>query len=369
MPRVIVDFERLKNPHCGLGQFALRLGRCLPEQADRSVKLCYFVPQSQANSFAGLNVDIQYVRPWRREALLGPVRPLVSLAMRERADVWHVTHQQSKYLPVDSRVPVLLTIHDLNFLHGARPQKVARELKRIQQLVDRASIVTTISKFTAGEVREHLQLRGKPLHVIYNGALVDRAPAVEPAWLPTGKFLFTIGDIAPSKNFAVLVDLVRQLPEHRLVIAGNHSSGYAQEIIARVAREGLTDRVLLPGRISDGERAWLYEHCEALVFPSLAEGFGLPVVEAMTHGKPVFVARSTSLPEIAGPLGFFWDDFAPAAMADVFRRGMQVFSSDADYPAKLQAHAQQFTWHRAAADYLRLYQQLAAGTAKLRSSA
>ncbi len=359
MAHVTIDLERLKTPHCGLGQYSLHLGRALAQQAGDELQLRLFLPPGQAALFAGLPVEFDFVRSWRREALMRPLRPLLAALPRPRVDLWHTTHQQAKYLPLDARTPVLLTIHDLNFLREGRPAKVVRELRSVQRLVDRAVAVTTISQFVAGEVHEHLNLRGKPLHVIYNGAFAGpREAAIRPAWLPEGPFLFTIGDITPKKNFHVLVDFLARIADYRLVIAGRKGHAYAGEIEALARERQLSDRVLLPGPISDAERAWLYEHCEALVFPSKTEGFGLPVIEAMSLGRPVFVSHATSLPEVAGPLGFYWHDYSPEHMADVFHAGLQTFAADPDYSRKLKAYASRFTWDRAAAGYLQVYRDL-----------
>ncbi len=370
MHRITVDFERLKTPHCGLGQYSLHLGRWLAKLAGDDLRLRYFLPRAQADLFAGQDVSFDYVRPWRREAWMRPLRGVLALTQREWVDLWHVTHQHSKYLPVDPRVPVLLTIHDLNCLHGARPSKVARELKRVQRLVDRATAITTISQFVASEVREHLDLRGKPLHVVYNGAFVGgQEGAVRPAWLPAGKFLFTIGDIAPKKNFHVLVDFLASAPGYQLVIAGNKQNTYAAGIESHAGDRQLADRILMPGPISDSDRAWLYANCEALVFPSKAEGFGLPVIEAMSLGRPVFVSHATSLPEVAGPLGFYWRDYSPQHMAEVFHAGMETFARDANYSAKLKAYAAQFTWQRSAEGYLAVYREVLASLQQKRNAA
>jgi glycosyltransferase involved in cell wall biosynthesis len=116
----------------------------------------------------------------------------------------------------------------------------------------------------------------------------------------------------------------------------------------------------MPGEISDAHRTWLYENCDALLFPSLSEGFGLPVVEAMAHGKPVFMSDRTSLPEVGGSLGFYWKDFSPAHMLQVFQTGMATFRQDPEYARKLSAHAKSFSWQHTAAEYLKLYAELLA---------
>ena len=93
------------------------------------------------------------------------------------------------------------------------------------------------------------------------------------------------------------------------------------------------------------------------MFPSKAEGFGLPVIEAMMRGRPVFMSDRTSLPEIGGPLGFYWHSFDPDSMAGVFREGMQLVNDDDDFERKLKGYAEQFSWQRAAAKYMTLYHE------------
>lgn len=369
MPHIAVDLERLKMLHCGLGQLSLHLGRALAQEAPADIELTYFLPAERAALFAGTRVRCAPVREWHRERFVAPLRPLLARVCRGLPiDLWHATHQQTKYLPLDPRTPVLLTLHDLNCLREQSPAKTERVLRVLQREVDRAAALTTGSHFAADEIRTHLNLRGKPLHVIYHGALeVPTETATRPAFVPDDSrpLLFAIGDITPKKNFHVLVEMLALLPHYRLVIAGNKKHAYAAEIERRVRELKLEDRVCLPGRISDGERYWLYVNCQALVFPSLTEGFGLPVVEAMSVGRPVFVSHATSLPEVAGPLGFYWHSYEPDYMARVLTEEMQSVARDPDFGLKLRAYAAQFNWQRAAREYLSVYREMTAGrTAK-----
>ena len=73
--------------------------------------------------------------------------------------------------------------------------------------------------------------------------------------------------------------------------------------------KGLEERIILPGEISDMDKYWLYKNCEAFVFPSMYEGFGLPVIEAMNFGKPVFLSTFSSLPEVGGKYALYWENF------------------------------------------------------------
>ena len=129
-----------------------------------------------------------------------------------------------------------------------------------------------------------------------------------------------------------------------------------------IARYGLEDRVVLTGSIEEEEKNYFYHHCSAFVFPSLYEGFGLPVIEAMLCGKPVFSSRCTSLPEIGGNMAFYWDNFDAEHMAHVFANGMHIYNSDEKaFSEALKEYASMFSWKQNAGTYLNLYESLAHG--------
>ena len=109
--------------------------------------------------------------------------------------------------------------------------------------------------------------------------------------------------------------------------------------------------------ISNAQKAWAYAHCTGFLFPSLTEGFGLPPVEAMYFGKPVFLARRTCLPEIGGDAAFYFDDFEPAAMKAVVQAGLAQGTAPARVAA-VKARAAHFDWDRCAAEYQALYRGL-----------
>lgn len=359
-PRIVVDLFKLRTPYCGLGQYCRRLGRALSRQGDGSIDLRLWLRERDRGLLGAPREACLDAPDWRKEKLFALLRPARGVLPVERGvDLWHATDQAAKHLPADPRTPVVLTIHDLNFLREKHKIRSDRYLAKVQRLVDRASSVTTISEFVAGDVREHLDLRGKPLRVIYNGAdhTEAGAPRSRPAFLPEGPFLFTIGAVLPKKNFHVLVALLERVPGMRLVIAGPDHHAYANQIRDEAKQLGVEDRVLVPGAVSDAERTWLYAHCEAFVFPSKTEGFGLPVIEAMQHGRPVFCARRTSLPEVAGPDAFYWDRDDPEHLAEVFHEGMRVVAADPTLGDRLRANAARFDWDRTAAEYLEVYRE------------
>ena len=145
--------------------------------------------------------------------------------------------------------------------------------------------------------------------------------------------------------------------DYELIIAGSFAEAdYVKTIQTAAEQAGAADRVHILTRISEADKAWYYQHCLAYLQPSLAEGFGLPVVEAMQLGKPVFLSRLTSMPEVGGAAAYYFDDFSPASMQQVLAAGLAQHSPER--AAAAQAQARQFSWQQAAADYLAIYQEL-----------
>jgi glycosyltransferase involved in cell wall biosynthesis len=361
LPRVVIDLEKLQHINCGLGRFSLHLAREILHVAPGRFRPVFFMPSAARGYFADGGGDVIQVADWRKETIWRFARPIVQPFLAAPGiRLWHVTHQGSKYLPLDGRIPILLTIHDLNFLHE-QPERIRsistrRELAGIQRLVDRASAIVTVSQFTADDVRRHLEVRDKPLHVVPNGmSPAPRASEQRPAFLPEGPFLLTVGNALQHKNFHVLLGMIEHLPGRRLVIAGKKTTRYGRFLAAEIRRRGLSDRVLQTGEVSDGDRQWLYEHCDAFLFPSLAEGFGFPVLEAMQCGRPVFAARKTSLPEIGGDVAFYFDSFEPAHMAATLGEGLRRIAKDHNYQDRARSHAAAFSWSEAARRYTDIY--------------
>ncbi len=350
--RLLLDLEKLKDPYSGLGQFCTHLTNALVAQLPAGDTAAALVRRAELG-YLGEGLDYRRIRFYDR-----------FFAMRSKVDVWHNLHQESPYWPRSRRIETVLTIHDLNFLYREDYSliKKARKLKAHQRRVDRADVIVTVSEYSASEVRQHLDVRDKRLAVVYNGCppilAADQGEAVAGV---EGPFVLGIGVMHPRKNWAALLPLLARLPDLRLVLAGHDGGEYGEHVRDEVARLELADRVTITGPITETQKTWLMHGCEALWFPSLSEGFGMPAVEAMSVGKPVFLSARTSLPEIGGDLAYYWDSFAPEAMAEVYRRGMREFAADPGRAAALRARAATFTWERAAAAYLEIYRSLLDG--------
>jgi glycosyltransferase involved in cell wall biosynthesis len=168
-------------------------------------------------------------------------------------------------------------------------KKKKKFLHEVEKKIKRASHVTFISSFTKEDVQQYIDLTNKPATVIYNGCNIEAINDLkEPLTAPQTPFLFTIGTITDKKNFHVLPVLLAG-NDRLLIIAGiTQSEAYKQLIIQEAIKYKVEKRVIFTGPITENDKQWYLKNCEAFVFPSLTEGFGLPVVEAMYFGKPIF---------------------------------------------------------------------------------
>lgn len=347
---ILFDCERMKYPHTGLYHFCLQLGNALIKNGNPELeKVSFYIPASAGNVFGE---DADYIT---QNSFHKFVFPAVG-----KFNIWHGTYQGSNYVPSGASVKQVLTIHDLNFLyeHEERAEKIKRSLRKIQKQVDRADKICTISAYVKHDVQQHLDVKDKEIDVIYNGCNIQHIANLQsPIWLPDKPFIFSIGTIANKKNFHVLPALLKN-SDLVLIIAGIvQQQDYQNKIMEEAARHGVADRVIFTGSVSDNDKEWYLKNCTAFVFPSIAEGFGLPVIEAMAFGKPVFLSTATSLPEIGGDMAYYFTSFDAADMEQVFQKGMDHYKKNNPANAIIQ-RAAGFTWDEAAKKYLSIYKSL-----------
>lgn len=276
-------------------------------------------------------------------------------------DIWHCTYQSSHYLPKrNKKIKVVLSIHDLNFLYEKKDvAKQKKYLKHLQSNIDRSDAIVCISDFCRKDVLEHCRVDGKPVHVILNGTNHLPAPNLHnSSYKPKRPFLFSLGVICPKKNFHVLLPLLKLNRHMELLIAGRtNDNDYLKFIYASAKKMKVDENLRMLGSISEMEKSWYYRNCYAFALPSIAEGFGLPVAEAMSVGKPVFLSDKTALPEIGGNLAFYFRDFTENHMQNVFESGMQQYEKNNMEKAIVQ-HSENFRWDRAVDEYLNVYRSL-----------
>jgi glycosyltransferase involved in cell wall biosynthesis len=337
MTDVVIDFERLKNPNTGLYSFCKDLGNELIKNKE-NLDLTFYIPKKEETLF---NNKVFFYNPIHK--ILKP----------KTSNLWHLTHQGSKFGGNKN----ILTIHDLNFLIEKKdnPEKIKSSLSKIQKNINRSEKIICISKFVANQIYDYLDLKNKTVEVIYNGCSLNEFPNFDsPNYRPKSKFLFSIGTVFRKKNFHVLSNLLVN-NDFELVIAGILSDkSYIDEIISVAKANGVLDRLHLVGAITEPEKYWYYNNCTAFVFPSIAEGFGLPVVEAMRLGKPVFLSKLNSLPEVGGDHAFYFENFEKQNMIQTFEQAIPSFENK-ELKQKIIQHSNQFSWETAAKRYIEIY--------------
>lgn len=259
--------------------------------------------------------------------------------------------------PARQNVKRVLTIHDLNFLYEEKsPSKRSAYLKKHQKNIDLCDHIVAISEFTKSDILKNLKV-DKPITVIYNGCDVEEFPEHNnPIYSPGNDFIFGLGTINAKKNFHVLPCLLEN-NNFELILAGKVDVDYRDKILQEARKYGVGDRVKILGNISMADKYWYYKNCTAFLLPSLAEGFGIPVIEAMNFGKPVFLSNRTSLPEIGGTLAYYFEDFNPENMKKVFENGLAHYKTT-NPSAEIINHARGFSWDKSAKSYWKVYESL-----------
>ncbi len=350
--RIAVELYSAKDRNVGLGEFNFHLGKELAQRAPRlkelyGIEFTFIVSSNMKGAFGD---DVHYV------ALGGfPKRQLLPFYPR-RFDLYHSTHQYTRVKNLRLARNSLLTVHDINFIYERQGSKLRSSSRKFARRLRLADHLSFISQFARDDVKRHFPYT-HPDTIIYNGVSDPRvSPEKKPDQKPIpSRFLLHLSSLQPKKNPHLLVEMMASLPEEHLVIVGNWNTDYGRGIMRRIETLGLSNVTALQ-HVSADEKAWLFRHCRAFLFPSLCEGFGLPPVEAMYCGKPVFLSTLTSLPEIGGPEAYYWSELEPKRMSEVVRTGLATFYNDEQtHSFKTTKWASQFNWTKCADEYVAYY--------------
>jgi len=345
-PKVLVTFDSMKDANCGYFSFGKGLGDALIQENKGKFELKFYLFKQTKYLFNGL-VDIIYLSRLDR----------LFFKKKNDFEVVHLSDQTCRLRPSKVNAKKIMTIHDMNKVHlkFSKPHRIQVYLKKLSRLISQCDKIVCISQFVANDVKHYFPESANKISVIYNGA--DKLVSHEnhqPAFKPRKKFLFTIGLLSVQKGFHLLPALLKD-NDFELVISGRETP-HKQRILEEAEKHNCLDRVHITGPISDEDKAWYYKNCDAFLFPSVAEGFGLPVIEAMHFGKPVFLSKFTSIPEVGGDVAYYFDNFEPEHMQEVFKRGMSDFAQN-NRAKEAIAQAEKFSWEIAADQYLNLYQE------------
>ena len=355
MPRYVLD-ARTATPHFpGIGRYVTNLARALIPQLAPDEQLGIFFDPAypldlpSAASVHGLPVDAS---PFS----LGQQQVIPRLLHRHKADVYHSAYYLMPYV---TGVPTLLTLYDLIPIHFPEHSTLkARLLFRwATALALRVAKHTiAISEATRRDFLAHFSLKPERITAIplaADPAFTPQPPDVIAALrrryrLPE-KFLLYLGSNKPHKNLVRLIEawatVQAEAPDVTLVIAGAWLPQHPQPR-QRAQALGIDDRVCWLGPLPGADLPALYTAADAFVFPSLYEGFGLPVIEALACGTPVACANTSSLAEVAGDAAVLFDPMQVDAIVDALRRLLGDAGLRADLRRRGLAQAATFSWSR-----------------------
>ena len=352
MGSIILDCDLMRFPNSGLYQYCLNLGLHVNDLLVQEglPKMVFYVPPKEKHAFGDNNKVIvekkhhRFFKPFLWDC-----------------KIWHAPFQSGRVIPKrEKNIRVVLTIHDLNALHEGKPLKEQKEsLARTQHLINRSNAIVCISEFCKSDVLKNCDVGNKPIYVIHNGTHKVGDPVLSPSsYKPQRPFLFSIGYVNQKKNFHTLLPLLEHNPDIELVVAGYlDEPDYVSFMLKQAKGKKIDHRLHILGPVSENDKAWYMKYCHAYVHPSLAEGFGATVVETMAFGKPLFLSDLTSLPEIGGNVAFYFKNFHPEHMNEVYHAGMNAYSVNG-LSQKIIARGQQFQWKEKAKQYVSLYQSL-----------
>lgn len=387
---VCLDVSPVVHQKAGLASYARELGIQLVQNGDIGWKVFHYDQQAPASLPSPLDSFPRYVVPWGayRWRLTTALRHFLGIPMDRffrGVDLFHATDH---LLPRLSYVRTVFTLHDLIFLFHPETHKPLNRwflTLMMPRFLRAADAVIAVSECTKRDAVRYYGVTEEKITVVYEGvnprfrpAAPDAVAAIRQKYNLPERFILYVGTIEPRKNLTTLLEAFHHLitcdpapcalrPATcalrpvtcalRLVFVGKR--GWLYEGFFRRLRElGLEERVIFTGYIPDKDLPAVYSAADLFVFPSLYEGFGLPVLEAIACGTPVICSSTSSLPEVAGDAALLVDPRDVRALAGAMGRVLMDEHLTAELRARGIERARWFTWERAARETMEVYRSV-----------
>jgi glycosyltransferase involved in cell wall biosynthesis len=369
---IYVDVSSAVHGKAGIGRYAVSLARALVACQPERFALFY-----NRTRHSELPVGLEGIpactvragyKPWRMAVWLGQ---LARAGFNRLVPDAHLFHATEHLLPPLRGVPTVLTVHDMVFKLFPEHQKRLNfwYLNATMPLFcQRADAIVTVSECSKRDILVHYGLEPGKVTVVYEAASREFRPAPVEAvdevrrryGLPD-RFLIHVGTIEPRKNLTRLIEALQGLRDEGttvpLVVVGGKGWLY-DGFFRRLEELEVRDSVRFTGYVPAADLPTLYSAATAAVMPSVYEGCGLPVVEAMACGTPVVSSRTSSLPEMGGEAARYFDPYDVGAMGQAIR---DVWA-DADLRSHMREcglrQAGRFSWQRAAQESLAVYDKV-----------
>jgi glycosyltransferase involved in cell wall biosynthesis len=369
---IYIDVSSAAHAKAGIGRYAGSLARALVAREPARFALFYnrtggTLPPEGLESIPARTVRAGY-KPWRMAVWMGQLAGIGFNRLVPGAELFHATEH---LLPPLRDVPTVLTVHDMIFKLFPEHQKRLNYwyLNATMPLYcRRADAIITVSESSKRDMVAHYGLDPDRVSVIYEAAAPEFVPAAPQAMdeirrrygLPE-RYLIHVGTIEPRKNLTRLVEALERLREDGLaiplVVVGGKGWLY-DDFFRRLEQSEVRDSVTFPGYVPSADLPVLYSAASVAVVPSVYEGFGLPVLEAMACGTPVVSSNASSLPEMGGEAARYFDPYDVQAMAGAIGDVWRDEQAQGEMREEGLAQAANFSWARAAEETWAVYASL-----------
>ncbi len=366
------DAKRIFHNTTGLGNYGRDLVRIMSRYYPENIYHLY-TPRPAKVHRLKLQNNMQVHLPggfmhklfpslWRSRGILKDLQ-------RDGIQIYHGLSGELPFGISKTGIPSVVTVHDLIFMRYPELYKpIDRKIyyKKFLRAVQEANLVVAISKQTKEDIIRFSQVNPEKIRVIYQGCHEVFKKAVPPEKLEAvrekyqlpGRFLIQVGTIEPRKNALTTVQALKDLPYH-LVLVGRETT-YAKTIRDFIQTHNMQRRVHFLQNLSLEELAALYRLAHVSVYPSIFEGFGIPIIESLYSGTPVITSRKGVFPEAAGPGGIYLDDVLNAEeMKEKITFAME--SNLNEYIQAGQTYVKKFDDDKIAQEWMTLYQSMLSG--------
>jgi glycosyltransferase involved in cell wall biosynthesis len=358
MSKIVIDARALRT---STGRYVERLLHYL-QQLDNDNSYTVLLKPKDFDTWQPVNRKFHKLAcPYKEFSFNEQIGFLIQL-LELKADLVHFGMTQQ---PILYPGHVVTTIHDLTTARFGNPSKnklifTTKQLVYkvvIKIVATKSKIIITPSEYVKDDLAKFARINSRKVVVTYEGSdkISDEPEPV--LGLENTKFIMYVGRPNPHKNLYRLVSAFDQLkatnPDLKLVLVGQKDSNFKR--LAKWVEDKSIQDVVFTGFIPDSQLRWLYENCQAYLFPSVSEGFGLPGLEAMRHGAPVISSNATCLPEIYGNAAIYFDPLDTDDMVLKIESLLKSPTKTKSLKEKGLEQANKYSWKKMAQETLNIY--------------
>lgn len=364
MSRISIDVQPLLGNKCGIGQYIWNMVHGLAKvDTKNSYYLSFFDTKFRSGKVPVPGVNFFKSRSFipprlMRKIWLSYDWPNYDFFFGKR-DLYHFANF---IIPPMMSGRTIATIHDLSFMRFPEftlPRTLGYLRRNIESTLNSADAILVDSHFTREELVHFFKVPEQKVHVVH----LAMGDSFKPQAVPIKKQILFVGTLEPRKNLPVLFKAFELFlnrmkdAEFRLVIAGM-KGWLCDEIYQSLEKNVYKDKIILSDFVPDEALPQLYAESAVFVYPSLYEGFGIPILEAMASGTPVIASRTASLPEIGGDAAFWIDPKDAEGLANAIQRVVNDQELRKNLIHKGREQAEKFSWEKTARETLDVYQKV-----------